>query len=358
MVTSWSDVNAMLKEGGAPSASNDAVQQQRFDGIKAAIASGALTPRDAVASIVQGLYARPDREAVIASVEVQLAKLAGLTQFGTHVEDKVFGNGQGVDITPYSRVGSGTTIMPSYMDDSGEVHLLLGRKYKNPKNPAEGLSDQFILIGGYMDPHGLPGDGKVSYDHSLADCAAREMKEESNLLLPSGVRPENIGVRSQYGVTNDGRLHTVVGDYLVDYGKRNTPPQAQAGDDVAQVVWVKASDITRLPDVPPQPFGSKESRFQVTVEGKSYTIRDDHGPAIEAGVARMREKALNHELGVGTTSNDNQPSVLGVEATRSFQQRIQAERQTSPAVSDTEKWVDRPGIARQADVAKADRGIG
>ena len=309
--------------------------------------------RDAVAAVVQGINERPDRDKIAGSLLVQLSKLEGTDSFGQHVEDGVFGSG-GVNLTKYSRAGAGTTVMPAYVDSSNEVHVLLGRKAKDPKNPAAGLSDQFILLGGYMDPHGLKGDAKVTYDHTLAHCAARELKEESGLDVPAGVVPKSLGTRSQYNVTNDSRLQTIVEDYLVDFGKRDTAPVAKANDDVAQVVWVKASDITRVPGVAPQDFGSSQSRYRVNVGGQQFTIRDDHGPAIEAGIKNMREKVITSTVG-HEPLNDNPSPEVGPEAQQRFTERLAA-RGHKPAEADM-AWAKRDGVDPATRPASGERKL-
>lgn len=265
------------------------------------------------------------REALI----VRLVNKCDITMYGRQINDiltnKSLAGRKKYDVHPYGKAGVCASALVTYTDSkTGDVYILLGRKYANPTNKSQGLAEQFIIFGGYMKPHPLEGaipyvenisdeekdlaeealllkkngydeiikHTKISdhkpqvvsseeYDVNIEATAIRELYEESGLSWKSTTPPVHMGTRSTYGMTGDKRLHIVVEDYLFNSGKSLTPPEATAGSDIAEVRWVKLTGIYKDYSVPPQEAGSKRSRYIVVIDGLEITIVDTLGEVVD-----------------------------------------------------------------------------
>lgn len=272
------------------------------------------------------------REALI----VRLANKASITMYGRQINDSLTPQHQAgrrkYDLHPYGKTGSGTHSIISYTDkNTNEIFILLARKYKNYSEKSHGLVNQFSLIGGYMKPHFLEGgevdfekisdDDKdraeeaillnkkgyktqsninsnnqvsnISYDFNLEEAAIREVREESGIIWDKNLygSPVNISTRSDYGITNDKRLHTIVADYLFDFGIQGKYPEVKAGNDIGEVVWVKITEIKKDPAIKAQEYGSNISRYSVNIDNQIIQIRDDHGEVIDKFFSKIKSRA-------------------------------------------------------------------
>jgi len=260
------------------------------------------------------------REAII----VRLANKAGITMYGRQINDKLSDkNVKGrkkYELHPYGKAGSGSHDVVTYTDKkTDERYILLVRKYKKATDKSAGLADQLSLVGGYMAPHHLEGgdiiddisseekdmaeeailtnkDGykdieksakeiqaSQSFDLNLEQTAIRELEEEAGIIWDISKQglPVHLSTRSTYGITNDKRLYTIVGDYLFDLGAQIEAPITKPGSDIGAVYWVKIKDITIDNNITPQEYGSKLSRYSAKLDdGTFLQIRDDHGEVI------------------------------------------------------------------------------
>lgn len=271
--------------------------------------------------VITDIVAKHNNKDLVECLIVRLANShpTKITMYGKQIND-TFSCVEGrkkYDIHPYGKVGIGVSVVPAYKDKAGSLYILFGKKSKE---------DKLILLGGYMKPHPLEGSEidpeeglsdedkdkaeeallegkegykkiaplgeakKTTYDYSLEDTARRELAEEGNLKCSSneGCKLQFLSTRSEFGVTNDPRLHTVVSDYLFNYGTRDVAPKATPGSDIAEIYWVKAANIIKDKNLKPQKYGSKTSRYMVNINGHRFLIRDDHGDVIETAMNRMR----------------------------------------------------------------------
>lgn len=73
-------------------------------------------------------------------------------------------------------------------------------------------------------------------------------------------------------------------------------PKLTPRDDIAQLRWVKASEISHNGDVGAQPEASKLSRYHVRDEEGAWTpIRDLYGKKIDQAVALAYKEALSRQ---------------------------------------------------------------
>jgi len=227
--------------------------------------------RSLMATITSVVEAHPDPR-LKESLAAYLVDSLGFSEYGRDVTDTIAPethDHKTIAVSHFDRTAAGTNVIVTVADtNTDEIYVLMAQKYKDPKRPELGLQDQLITVGGYMEAHapeGAPNPDKP-YDKNLAECAMRELKEETGLELPDGYVPQSLGARSDYGFTNDAREHTVVEDFHVNmYGDVNNLPSVTAQDDIAALHWVKASSIFRDDTIEPQPHGSSTSRFTAEV---------------------------------------------------------------------------------------------
>ena len=285
--------------------------------------------------IIKIVETTPNAQILRESLIVRLSNQANITMYGRQINDTLTSKNQAgrrkYDIHPYGKTGSGTHAVVSYTDkNTNEIFILLGRKYKNYSEKSRGLVNQFSLIGGYMKPHFLEGGdvdfekisdedkdrseeaillnksgyqailvpsninlntqiSNISYDFNLEEAAIRELKEESGIIWNKNLygSPINISTRSDYGITNDKRLHTIVADYLFDFGIQEKHPEVNAGNDIGEVVWIKITDIKKDPLIQAQEYGSKISRYSINIDNQVIQIRDDHGAVIDTFLSKI-----------------------------------------------------------------------
>ncbi len=272
------------------------------------------------------------REALI----VRLANKNSITMYGRQVNDlispKELPGRKKYDIHPYRKAGSGVSTLVTYVDNATQIrYILLGRKYSNPTDKSKGPAKEFIIFGGYMNPHALDGNiadvetisseekdlaeeaillkkdgynilGKTlakenhlinnsNFDIDLEANAKRELAEEAGLIWDETKPITLLGVQSKYAYTNDKRLHTIMVDYLFDFGLLDHAPMAIAGSDIAEITWVPLANISKDKSIPPQEYGSSLSRYSVIINGEKCQIADRFGAAIEE-YARLINIAL------------------------------------------------------------------
>lgn len=292
--------------------------------------------------------AHPDaekiRESLVTALSFETQK--GKSEFGTTMTDHFAGKDSPhtVYTSPYARSGAGATIALTYGDaETQDVYVLLARK-RDPKTPS-GLRNEYIMVGGYLDPH-EPGklDSTVPYDKNLAATAVRELKEETGLALPEGYVPHPLTVNSDYGVSNDPLLHTVNAFYHVGLtGPLAARPVLTAQDDVAELTWVNAKDISFHPEVGPQPFNSDKSRYVVHMPSGDMNLRDGFGEALDMAVARTRgimTESYKHRLSILKEETQKPTTALGVEADTYHRQQLQ--RITDRIFTSGQRWADQP----------------
>jgi 8-oxo-dGTP pyrophosphatase MutT (NUDIX family) len=285
--------------------------------------------KDILEDILQMVETRSEPAALREALIVRLANKSDITMYGRQINDiltdKSHSGRKKYDVHPYGKAGVCASALVTYRDSkTEEVYILLGRKYANPTNKAQGLAKQFIIFGGYMKPHPLEGaipsienisdeekdlaeeaillkkngyektikhtqkdDNKLQnvssekYDVNIEATAIRELYEESGLSWNSTSPPVHMGTRSTYGMTGDKRLHIVVEDYLFDYGKSSHPPHTRAGSDIAEVRWVKLSNIYKDYSMSPQEASSNLSRYIIAGDSLETTIVDSLGEVID-----------------------------------------------------------------------------
>ncbi len=292
--------------------------------LRALIQSAQLSDKDVLDAVLEGLKARPENKALREALIVQLANGAEITMYGRQINDTLsfLPGRRKYDLHPYGKTGSGANALAVYTHERGKIFVLLARKFAVHKDPSKGLAPQYILPGGYMAPHVLEGGelqealsaedkdaaeeaillGKNGYkntkkksldanlvkkeapfDETLEDAAIRELHEEANLAWDKNQGlPRLLSLGSRYGVTNVKNLHTIVGNYLFDFGKLNHAPNAKAGSDIAEVIWVPLDHLRKIKGIAPQQADSKESRYLVVLQdGTRVLLRDYHGEVIE-----------------------------------------------------------------------------
>ncbi|MCO1581220.1 NUDIX hydrolase [Crossiella sp. SN42] len=101
----------------------------------------------------------------------------------------------------------------------GQWHVLLIQRGHEP------FAGRWALPGGYVDP------GETS-----ADAAIRELREETNVVVPKAFR--QVGAYDEPGRDPRGRVVSVA--YLAVLTQR---PTATAGDDAAAAQWVPVEQV-------------------------------------------------------------------------------------------------------------------
>jgi 8-oxo-dGTP pyrophosphatase MutT (NUDIX family) len=235
-----------------------------------------------------------------------------ISMYGRHVErDSRISSEPGrisYEMHPYAKAGSG--ISATIIDKDGFV--LLGRKANSPI---------YILLGGYMKPYPLEGAsgneldsegmdkieedlllGKnnyskmqpktvksTSYDFNLRATFNREIQEEAGITGNELARAKifTVSISSDYGITNDPRLHTIVENICAYFkGER---PNVKPGSDIAELIWVHTSQISKNTNLLPQQSISKESRYSFIKDGKVQYISDHCGEIIERATEQVNE---------------------------------------------------------------------
>jgi len=319
----------------APLKSTHAVEDEQNTAtrLRGLIQSTQLSDKDVLDAVLEGLKARPDNRALREALIVQLANGAKIAMYGRQINDTLssLSGRRKYDLHPYGKTGSGANVLPVYTDEAGKTFVLLARKFAVHKDPSKGLAAQYILPGGYMAPHVLEGGevqealsaeekdaaeeaillGKKGYkntkkksldvnlvkkeaafDATLEDAVIRELREEANLVWDKNQGlPRLPSLGSRYGVTNVKNLRTIVGNYFFDFGKLKKAPNAKAGSDIAEVIWVPLDHLRKIKGIAPQQADSKESRYLVVLQdGTRVLLRDYHGEVIETFA---KEKGLS-----------------------------------------------------------------
>lgn len=264
----------------------------------------------------------------------------GGSHYGTTMHDSFAGTDSPSTVytSPYARSGAGATVALTFGDtDTQDVYVLLARKI-DPVTKQ--LRPQYIMPGGYLDAH-EPGklDSALPYDKNLAATAVRELHEETGLKLPEGYEPHPLSVNSDYNVSNDPRLQTVNAFYHVGLtGLGAATPTLEPGDDVAELTWVNAKDISFHPEVGPQTYSSLKSRYTVHMPGGDLPLRDDFGGPLDEAVKRTRDimtKNFKHRLGVQQQDYIKPASSFGNEAHQQHVTRL------FNAVNENRSWGER-----------------
>ncbi len=245
-----------------------------------------LPPDVALAVIDSIISTRPDATELKETLAARIIKEKGIPAEGTGIEDHYAKephdpnvNPHKLYVSPYPRPTAGSLIMPVYQDDQGDFHVLLVRNWKNPRNHALGVEDDWRFSGGFMKPY-VPDDTKYTIaDHNLYVTAQRELEEETGLKV-------DINLFDQMLVTSDAELHTTAHPinayFLADLGRRSEAPPVQARDDVADATWVNVRDITHRSGQPPL--------YVVNARGQQRPLRQTHAQALEIGLQKVREK--------------------------------------------------------------------
>ncbi len=278
-----------------------------------------------MSSIVAVVEAHPDPR-LKPSLVAYLADSLGFSEYGRDATDTIAPQTHEhstVAMSHFDRASVGSNVIVTVADtNTDEIYVLMAQKYKDPKRPELGLQDKLITVGGYMEAHAAEGAPNPSkpYDKNLAECAIRELKEETGIELPENYRPESLGTRSDYRMTSDPRQHGVTEDFHVNmYGTADNLPEVTAQDDIAALHWVKASTIFKDDTIPPQEHNSDISRFTGVVidpqtgEDKVMAIRDDHGePLVKAVIEAQKTLEFLHRDSEGhQIYTPNEPETYG-----------------------------------------------
>lgn len=290
--------------------------------------------------------AHPDsekiRESLITALTYETPK--GREEWGATMSDHFAGKDSPSTIytSPYARPAGGATIAVTYGNtDTQDVYALLARK--RDSNTGQ-LRNEYILVGGYFEAH-EPGNpnSKAAFDQNLATTAIRELHEETGLKLPEGYKPHPLSVSSDYGVSNDPRLHTINAFYHVGLtGALHSRPNLAPHDDIADLVWVNAKDISFNPAIGPQPFGSDKSRYVVHTPNGDMNLRDGFGEALDLAVARTRgimTESYKNRLSVLKDKKEEPKSALGPEADSYHRQQLQ--KMNDKTLGQSENWAEQ-----------------
>ena len=280
------------------------------------------------------------RESLITALTYDTDK--GKSNFGATMTDHFAGKDSPTTVytSPYARSGAGATIALTYGDtDTQDVYVLLARK-KDPSRPGQ-LTQHYIMPGGYLDAH-EPGklDSTLPYDKNLAATAVRELQEETGLKLPEGYTPHFLSANSDYNVSNTPLLQTVNAFYHVGLtGPGASVPKLAPGDDVAELTWVNAKDISFHPEVGPQTYDSDKSRYTVHMPGGDMNLRDDFGGPLDEAVKRTRAimaENFKHRIAAMRDSSIEPASGFGSEAHDYHLRQLQRAAEPSD-----KSWADR-----------------
>jgi 8-oxo-dGTP pyrophosphatase MutT (NUDIX family) len=289
-----------------------------------------ISDQELLELVVNSVAERTDSKTLLEAIIVRLANKGNITMYGKQVNDRLTESKEVgrkyYEMHPYGKTGAGAAVMAVYRDYKNDIYVLLGRKYQDLRDKSKGLADKYILIGGYMHPHPLEGSEdnvetidseskdlaeelilkgekgynqvqpmsqnleskpKSQYDYNLKACAIRELEEETGIKLEGQGSITPIATYSDYGMTNDKRLHTIVEGYLVDFGTLDQAPQVKPGSDIAELIWLRAKDIVKDSSKHPQPQESKDSRYTIKIGNYTYKIRDMDGVVIEDGLKKL-----------------------------------------------------------------------
>lgn len=257
-----------------------------------------LSPQEAYEGVqmLAKMVPAEQRAIFLESAATRLADDLGMSDFGRQFTDRIQPNRAGrksFEMNPWNHTGAGATCVVTATDRaSGEIYVLIARKYKDAEHPELGYADDLILPGGYITAKPLENADAQQFDFNLAATAKRELEEETGLDL-QGVKPISLGADSRAGYSNDPRLHTVNEFFhfplQLQNGAASLPP-VSGRDDIAIAGWVKASDIGIRNDLPPQPFGSKLSRFQVNTAQGPINLRDEHGEYLLKAIRQIEQQ--------------------------------------------------------------------
>jgi ADP-ribose pyrophosphatase YjhB (NUDIX family) len=241
----------------------------------------------AVVSAVQAIDNRQLNEALA----TRLLNETDLSAYGQRITDTI-AKEQGLDTKPldvnmYGRTAAGATVGVTYTcQDTGEVYVLMARKYKDARDPSQGLGE-FILPGGYMNPKPpLGAEENIAYDKKLSDTALRELREETGFRLPEGYTPKSLAVDSE-DINNRG-VHTINEFFHIPVvGTKAEMPPLAASDDIADLRWINLKQVAINPAIGQQPDGSDQSRYSVITENGIVNMRDLHGVFLEKAAVEL-----------------------------------------------------------------------
>lgn len=251
------------------------------------------TDRQMVDGVMQLIQYRPEVEEALAS---RLADKLNTTDYGRAVNDRISPETHPhatMYISPYARPGAGAAAFVTYTDTtSGEVYVLLGLK----------PNGELVPPGGYMEPHD-PEGGKPNKpsDFNLMETSRRELEEETGLRVDKSYKPDSIGTNSDYGITNDPRLHTIVeGFHYSLFGPMEKMPKVEGKDDIKAAVWVKASDIqASRPLTASQQNSQQNAQYSVKLGEQTFPIKEQYGHGVELAVIRATKMLHNGATRMG-----------------------------------------------------------
>ncbi len=268
---------------------------------------------DGITALIQ------NRPALKESLATRLSDELNTTMYGRGIQDTIAPETHEHDTmytSPYARPGAGAASFVTYTDtNSGQVYVLLGLKPEGDLVPP----------GGYMEVHEPEGgkEGKKS-DRNLMETSRRELEEETGLDIDAAYKPESLGTCSDYGISNDPRLHTVLEGFHYNLGGAGPPPQLKGRDDLQSAIWVKADDILVAPAGNPQQHGSKATRFMVPVgEGHLMPIRDHYGEHILRAIDKAHQSAQTPDTRIHTENVVLQsPTLTPKQAVQSWTEKL------------------------------------
>lgn len=246
----------------------------RFKQIAASVKSLGLSAKESLDLLLE-MMRDAGKEVTDAAIVRASLDVHQLKESGEPIKDTISGAAANTleHVSKWPRQASGATVY-ALAKHNGEYYVVAAQQDKRP--------DMVIFPGGY----------KKTGDVSLDDTARREFAEETGIkATPKELRV--IVSDSRHGISNTPEIDTINQHTLFDYGVMNELPVANGQDDVAWAKWVPVSAFRRNPDVTqPQMFGSKESRFLVTIDGKTSIVRDDYGENLERSLQILRENEL------------------------------------------------------------------
>jgi hypothetical protein len=173
--------------------------------------------------------------------------------------------------------------------DSGDVYVLLAKKYKDDAHHELGTREDFVIPGGYMAAK--PALGAVGdYDNNLAQTAARELRDEAGLALSEKLASSLGTLSDDKHVAKPDRQGVEENFHFHLEGRKADMPLVAAKDSLAESFWVKLSDIEANHNLSRQARESGQTRYHFKdATGASMAIRDDLGEAIDVASHRLEQ---------------------------------------------------------------------
>lgn len=183
--------------------------------------------------------------------------------------------------------------------DSGDVYVLLAKRYKDDAHHELGTREDIVIPGGHMAAK--PALGAVGdYDANLAQTAARELRDEAGIALSEKLASSLGTLSDDKHVAKPDRQGVEENFHFHLEGHKADMPVVAAKDNLAESFWVKLSDIEANHNLSRQARESGQTRYHFKdASGAAVAIRDDMGEAIDVASHRL-EQPLKEAVPVPT----------------------------------------------------------